>query len=99
MLRTNHQFLNLQADQFLTDSLPDVCRLLAWISENVADAGHLLRVEVGVAELAVCIVELAVETFGVLGVETEAGAIWRLLFWWFWEGVHGRCQPGRLKMG
>ena len=40
----------------------------------------MLRVETpGIAELAVCVVELAVDAFGVLGVEFQACAIWRLI--------------------
>jgi len=60
----------------------------------------LLRVETaGVAELAVYVVELTVKAFGVLSVEFQVGAIWRLLDRQFRRGAYGSDLPGRSKTG
>lgn len=57
------------------------------ISEKIAKAGRLLCVETaGVSELAVGVVELAVDALRVLGVELEVRAIYRLLIRRFGPG-------------
>lgn len=70
------------------------------ISEKIAKAGHLLCVETaGVSELAVGVVELAVDALRVLGVELEVRAIYRLLMRRFGQGAYGSGIPGSSKTG